>query len=174
MKILNNRPVSITVFDIKGKDCIAFNNGCFFEENIRNEDLLYLIQLLKNTIKYNKQVQIEIKEANEIYEKEIYGNAIIKEKKIKKFNGFIYIVKCNRTNCYKIGITSAKNPETRINQLKHTNPYIEKINAFQTNDYLEELFWHTKFQSKRISGEWFNLSESDLKEIQDFYINKIL
>lgn len=44
----------------------------------------------------------------------------------------------------------------------------EKVYCLKDYKLLEK-FLHSKFENKKINGEWFNLSEEDLKLIEDFY-----
>ena len=74
----------------------------------------------------------------------------------------IYIVK-NGDN-YKIGISD--NPNNRLRQLKSGNPYhIELIYSQECkNARAVEKHLHRIFKQKRISREWFSLTENELSE----------
>lgn len=42
---------------------------------------------------------------------------------------------------------------------------VKLIHAISTNDIDEsEKYWHSKFNSKRLNGEWFELSQEDVTE----------
>lgn len=90
-----------------------------------------------------------------------------KKEKIKK-SGFVYLLKCNVTNFYKIGCTSMSNPKQRIDQLKNSNPSIETVQCFKTDDILKEKELHKIFESKKVRGEWFSLDNNDLEYISNF------
>lgn len=89
----------------------------------------------------------------------------------------LYLMTDTTNGFHKIGIS--KDPKYRESTLQSEKPSvilvwsspikIEKVNK------LEQLL-HNKFDSKRIRGEWFNLSESDIDFIknnfQDLLISK--
>jgi len=85
-------------------------------------------------------------------------------------NGFnIYVMKCERF--YKIGLS--RSIPKRIKTLQGGLPFkIELIEIYKVENkderrYLNktEKFIHKHFHAKRVNGEWFELTESDLKEI---------
>ena len=73
---------------------------------------------------------------------------------------FVYLI--SDSNNYKIG--STHNLEQRLTQLQTANPnkliIIESIRSFNYKK-LEKLL-HYRFKSKRVNGEWFNLTENEV------------
>jgi hypothetical protein len=77
----------------------------------------------------------------------------------------VYIV-TDGTN-FKIGYTN-EDIQCRINNLQTGNPKrLTIVHAMDGGRPLEKLL-HKIFDSKRLSGEWFNLSEDDLKIIKEW------
>ena len=67
---------------------------------------------------------------------------------------------------YKIGFTK-KSVESRVKQLQTGNySKIEIDYVYESDDYIVsiESRLHKHFDSKRISGEWFDLDREDIKE----------
>ncbi|MFZ3031749.1 MAG: GIY-YIG nuclease family protein [Candidatus Moraniibacteriota bacterium] len=78
--------------------------------------------------------------------------------------GEVYLFKSGRY--YKIGKTNdtvRRGSELRI-QLPED---LDLIHSIKTDDPSGiEAYWHKRFDSKRMNGEWFNLNSSDLKAFQ--------
>ncbi len=74
---------------------------------------------------------------------------------------------------YKIG--SATNVQSRINKLQSGNPHtIKEFFSYSVSDSLKlEKSLHKKYAEKRMSGEWFNLTEKDLKEIESLILKSV-
>jgi len=107
----------------------------------------------------------------------IYMNRKKKEKKaennkteikIDKKIGYIYLLKSN--SLYKIG--RAKYLKNRIKTYRTENPFgIKVIFKKEVNDYLrieKELL--NKFKSKKVKGEWFDLTPTDIKSIKKYLL----
>jgi hypothetical protein len=112
-----------------------------------------------------------------------YGNkyrAAIKEKRLTRNqrttvdlanakNGVVYIFGSGLpTHPYKIGITSGTKTRRRLSAIQ-TGNWIT-INEVWKSDYIHridriEKKLHRHFNDIRVSGEWFNLSEDDIKNI---------
>lgn len=86
------------------------------------------------------------------------------KEKFNQFDGrFLYLVKCNEY--YKIGV--AHDLDNRLNSLQCGNPYrLELVSAVKLmdSDYCEELL-HQRYDSRRGIGEWFKLTDGDVKEL---------
>ena len=76
-------------------------------------------------------------------------------------NGFVYLLIFGQE--YKIGCSN--NVERRFRELKTQMPYEGKIiHSIATGDPEGiEAYWHKYFKEKRLKGEWFKLSETDVK-----------
>ena len=79
-------------------------------------------------------------------------------------NGFIYLIEFN--NLYKIGYSV--NPENRLKQLclGESGKIVFKKNVPHPRKF--ENILHKEFSDKQVSGEWYNLSESDLDYVNSF------
>lgn len=80
-------------------------------------------------------------------------------------DGYVYLIRSD-TGCYKIGC--ARNPEDRLRTFEVKLPFrVEYLVLIKTNDMRRlEGQLHAKFTDKRISGEWFNLSDDDVQYIK--------
>ncbi len=74
--------------------------------------------------------------------------------------GFVYLVRSGRY--YKIGRTNAAG--RREYELAIQMPErVSMIHQIKTDDPVGiEEYWHKRFREKRLNGEWFNLSASDV------------
>lgn len=87
--------------------------------------------------------------------------------------GCVYFFRHIGLTPVKIGYSENESPINRFNQFKTYAPYGSEILGFIIISNAKEIetLLHNKFASKRLSGEWFELTEEDvLKEI-DFYTN---
>ena len=66
---------------------------------------------------------------------------------------------------YKIGCSDK--PESRLKQVKTSNPTVKILLSFQTDsaEVLEHSL-HNKFEIKNIGGEWFTLNDADIEWIK--------
>ena len=88
--------------------------------------------------------------------------------------GYIYLICDPSQNTYKIGVTRNL-VQNRIKKLQTGNS--SKLHTIYTisTDYpfrLETLL-HNKFKNKRVYGEWFSLSDEDVKEFKNTCNNLI-
>lgn len=83
-------------------------------------------------------------------------------------NGWIYVV--TDGEAVKIGLTTTS-VEKRNKQHQTGNPRpIQTLYKFWVEDVrATEAALHTKFADKRISGEWFTLTDADVYEIMKLY-----
>lgn len=84
---------------------------------------------------------------------------------MKKEKGCVYFFRHIGLTPVKIGYSEENSPITRFNQFKTYAPYgceilgfIELYNAKEIERVL-----HNKFSSKRLQGEWFELSEEEIQ-----------
>ena len=79
--------------------------------------------------------------------------------------GYVYLIKLG--DSYKIGIT--KNTEERFKQFEFMPFELKIIKTAKVKEYDKvEKFLHEQYSSKRIKGEWFNLSQEDIQNIIDY------
>jgi len=82
--------------------------------------------------------------------------------------GKVYLISCGSDfKRYKIGFTK-RNIETRIKELRTGNSEDFKIVAIYESEFSKkiETILHRKYKMKKISGEWFNLTEDEVKCFQ--------
>ena len=85
----------------------------------------------------------------------------------KNAGGWIYLVKAEGTNRYKIG--RSKEPLRRYQTLKRQSPYPLKVmEVFYTLDAAtDEAHLHSVFAEHRIHGEWFEFEKAS--DIEEFF-----
>ena len=113
---------------------------------------------------YGKKGYKDVRDiCNEILMK--YDNSMSNEEGDSR-SGYVYILKNGGRQEYKIGISDSI--PKRGMQLSTLSPEnLELIHSIKaTSPKAVERFLHDKFNSKRIQGEWFNLSTSDIKWIK--------
>lgn len=70
---------------------------------------------------------------------------------------------------FKIGMTD--NWQRRLRQIQNMNPNFQFLCVIpQDKPAITEASLHVKFASKRMVGEWFQLSAEDIKTILDMYL----
>jgi hypothetical protein len=160
--------------------CMYFRCGAFYQEPSIDE-LKRVLSLIQSSIDNYNTTSYNTKKWNEeLYSKYFpeFSKLSNKEEKNKSkekrlaIKGTIYILKCNRTSLYKIGLTS-RSVFDRLKVLKTANPDIVMYNYYENIEdiYLEEKLMHKKINKKRIDGEWFNLNNKDLKYL-DTYLKR--
>lgn len=80
--------------------------------------------------------------------------------------GYIYIIQASDPDrYYKIGYS--KNPKHRIQNMGVKLPFeVKPIHLIETNHMiLVEHYLHSKYQSKRARGEWFELTPDDVADL---------
>jgi hypothetical protein len=129
----------------EGNSIVAIHNSDF--EDVVND----IDKLCKQLQKYRSEM---------IY---IYG----KKPKSKSSNIYtkIYLIKDDKTGFHKIGRSA--NPRARERTLQAEVPSYKLIWQSDFVDIELEKTIHNKFASKRIRGEWFNLTKDDIKYIKD-------
>ena len=82
--------------------------------------------------------------------------------------GFVYILNVEKTNLYKIG--KSINVESRLNQIQTSTPFKLLLHkSYKCNNYDKiEKNLHGIYKDKKVQGEWFNLSYSDLNYIDEY------
>lgn len=149
------------------KECVYICNGVGGLEVSQNA-IVDLIALLKQTLKNIDTINEDIRVENERFWNE--QMMPFRKPKVKKVKvGYIYVAKCSHTGYFKIGSTTRRNPIDRIKELQIYNPSIKDFKIYESNDIKEERQFHLMFNDKKVSGEWFNLCESDIIVIDSFY-----
>lgn len=80
--------------------------------------------------------------------------------------GKLYLLEAN--GLYKIGITTSSVAK-RVASLQTGNPYlIRKVFSKACGNYREmEKYFHRRYKSKRLMGEWFALTPMDVEAIKN-------
>ena len=114
-----------------------------------------LFRTIENTSLYTPSNRWEKYGTGEFIEKEFYPP--------KK--GYVYLIESQ--GVYKIGIT--KQIKERVNRYTTENPFpVKLILSYKVENCLEkEEYLLSKFKDKNIHGEWFKLSQADVKFIQE-------
>ncbi len=75
--------------------------------------------------------------------------------------GQVYLLEHDKT--YKIGRST--DPSRRYKEIRTQMPYETKeIHVIETDDPVGiEAYWHNRFKDKRLEGEWFKLTASEIK-----------
>lgn len=166
---LSNRTKAFQFF--QNENLLLFFNGCSYEE-LTIDELKQVKYLLDSTINnYDSFYSYVNKENLKIQEGQLREFNSLNTKNHKNTEkGIIYIIKCERTNLYKIGLTT-RSVHTRFNSLKTANPSIKLFRYYEevTDLYKKEKELHNLFSKKRIDGEWFKLDELDFCEIDLFF-----
>jgi len=82
---------------------------------------------------------------------------------------FIYVVKDIKRGLIKIG--KANNVYNRFNQLKTANAEIELLTSYR-GTIKDEKALHSYFDSDRVSGEWFCLTQDQIDFIETYFNQK--
>lgn len=116
-----------------------------------------------NVLEYQKRLEDYYKDQEE-------ESRYVPTEKVKKDKATnIYLVRCNASGYYKIGIS--KDVNSRFSSLRTGNPNLELIWHYSgfTSD---EEFLHELFEDRRVSGEWFVLDNDDIVIMKNYLTRK--
>jgi hypothetical protein len=151
---------------IGGNHCLFYNCGCFYKVPTK-EEILRLIEGLKNTLDNHEVISSEVELINEELEQLIRSSPRSKITKCNKGN--LYLAYCSLTKLYKIGRT--KKVEDRISTLRTANPCIELVSSSYVENMVNmERELHDFFADSKVDGEWFKLLPIDVKIINEYFI----
>jgi hypothetical protein len=114
---------------------------------------------------FNKLFDYEYEEEIEITYLKKIDDELLTDK-----STFIYVMIDKNTGYYKIG--KSVNPKYREKTLQSEKPTIEMLHVFSGKSSDEKKL-HEIFKQKRIRGEWFDLSGSDVQSINTYFTQKI-
>ena len=149
-------------------DLKHYNDSSFPESSTFYRKLGLTGDLAKNILKFVEDKE-EYKDVfnicNSAFEK--YENADeLDEDSTKGVHGWVYLIKHGSRKEYRIGKTT--NLLRRLGQNRIELP--EKIiptHSIETADITGvETYWLNRFQGKKMNGDWFNLSKSDVNEFR--------
>ena len=103
---------------------------------------------------------------NLMEDEEIKQKVVYELRQLSNLEGWIYIIKDNKTGYYKIGVTQRQNPKERLKLYRAHKMdidliYLDKVNyVFELEDILLNMF-------ERVEGgsDWFNLTEKQLIDV---------
>lgn len=88
--------------------------------------------------------------------------------KCEEYSGFIYLAHLESTPYYKIGLS--KYPDRRMSEIARLPISIVITHKIETNNmFALEKIMHETYREKRVRGEWFELSQSDVANIRAFH-----
>ena len=126
-----------------------------------------LFQLRCKDIKYFPIMQIfSLKKLLFFFFFKNFSTTIFLEKNYFKSMGYVYLIQEETDeNKYKIGMTN-RTLEKRMNSLQTGNPNkLTLISYYESkNPKAIETTLHRLFSSKKVLGEWFDLTEDDIKK----------
>lgn len=138
------------------------------------DDLIKIQRAISNTLAFYKEQnlnQIELDALNH-EEAERKLQSFLQKQELKQSNKekvFVYLMRDRKTKLIKIGYS--KNPKQREKSLQVANPEIKLIKHYSA--FLsDEKQLHKLFSAKKIVGEWFDLSASDLQQIDVYFEGK--
>ena len=88
--------------------------------------------------------------------------------------GYVYLIgEINEENKYKIGSTRSSDINKRLKQLQtgNSNPLFLKEYYETSKPFKLELMLHNKFKDNNAIGEWFELSDDEVKSFKDICDN---
>jgi Meiotically up-regulated gene 113 len=87
--------------------------------------------------------------------------------------GCVYFFRHIGLTPVKIGFSTNESPIGRFNSFKTYAPYGSEILGFILTDEAKEIETklHLKYSNKRLLGEWFEITEDEVKVEVDFYSN---
>lgn len=87
------------------------------------------------------------------------------KKETRRPKASVYVMKDNANGRYKIG--RSVNPTVRESTLQSEKPDITLLFHYLCDISVEDEL-HTKYTDKRIRGEWFELDDKDVEDIQTY------
>jgi predicted transcriptional regulator len=101
---------------------------------------------------------------NELHQKGL----IERSSPIARKNGQVYIVRADKTDTYKIGVSTQFNQRLKVLS-KECGQRLKPVVLIDSNNIYElEVCLHKMFAHKRLHGEWFSLEPHDIKAIQEY------
>lgn len=136
------------------------DKGMWTGKNLSDDAIRWL---MNNEAGFNERIEeiANIQQRVQREQREEQEKTSDKKAKPEPKSGHIYIVHAVGTNQYKIGLTTAKNPNTRIGNIQTSSPVeIETVATFRVaNPQKEESKIHKKLKKYRKLGEWFKIKD---------------
>jgi hypothetical protein len=174
------------VIDIKNAKCRAYDSDYHDEDEVFYFKVLDTSFKPSQELKYGWPLELKIKgelldcnyrkvgKLYHILDEILISHLIEIEKKSEPkviANTFtqVYVMIDKNTGYYKIG--RSLNPIKREKTLQSEKPTIELLQTYNAK-IIDERNLHTMFHNKRIRGEWFDLSGSDMQSINAYFNNQ--
>lgn len=139
---------------------------CRFDEQFMQEsDLDLLVESFPDS-QVAQAALVEKEQLQKDHEEALSKEIVSRRKPSTPQKGYVYLLKFEGKNSYKIGKTI--NLEARITQFEIKLPFeTQLICAIPSDDItVLEAQLHERFAQQRINGEWFKLTANDVKYIQ--------
>jgi DNA-binding PadR family transcriptional regulator len=139
---------------------------CFFSESTIKRTLQKLEKIGIIEVEMFNESKMDKTKWYTINYDELFEFCQNESKEKLKFHGYVYLIK-DLLGHTKIGYT--KNIKERLEQLKRIKKSeLFLIHLLKTSDMVTlESFFHKKFDSKRVEGEWFKLNQADIEYIKN-------
>jgi Meiotically up-regulated gene 113 len=172
----SHKIVSISPQEIINSDTGDTYNVVLFDDAIGSfpsiQELIDFKERIDNTIRAlnehydgdHERVNAELSQEYYLQENAKNQDVPTRDKYRNQGNTYIYLMKSNLNGFVKIG--KSINPRAREKTLQSEDPLLELVFVSPLIDGVNELFLHDKFRSKRIRGEWFNLTNEDVESIK--------
>ena len=91
---------------------------------------------------------------------------ILNKNTVLKGSGYVYLLRCENTNFYKIGVSKI-HFKTRLSGIQSGCPFlIIPIYVEYAKEYFRvEKYLHKKYKKKNIRGEWFEFNEKEVEDV---------
>jgi hypothetical protein len=151
------------IITINGKVFIG-NSGQYLIDREHVEEVMkYCQQCLEHIDNEYVKSYNEALYKHRTREREMQAKKLRKEKRQQQGLTNIYLMLNKRNGLVKIG--KAKDPQSRERTLQSEEPEIEMIFCIQAPPKIE-IILHDRYSAQRVRGEWFKLSEKDIKQIK--------
>jgi len=153
----------------RGPNIVSFNNACpevsLFDTSIfgcipKNSIINGDWDDFRKSDKFHVTKEGHYSECAEFSSYQFHNNT--QKKSMVKPTYHLYLMQNMRNNYYKIG--KSTDPKFREKTLQSEEPEVKLIEIWENFGNLEKVI-HKKLNSKRLRGEWFELTDSDINII---------
>lgn len=82
----------------------------------------------------------------------------------------VYFIQQSNEDVYKIGYTQSNDCTSRLSSIQTGNPYpLSVYKSVRDAEQSTEKFFHDYFKNRRLSGEWFSITASEIDKAISFY-----
>lgn len=159
-------PVQIDIYDKDQRIPVVYYFDTGREDSLLThqevDELIALLKQYKNTF---KKEDIESAPGVHASNSQHILNAFLQRKRNQK--GWVYVIHAINLGLFKIGCS--KNPSERLSQLIKSQIPSELVLVHQSKSdsmYTDEKAVHRLYTERKVSGEWFRLTDEDLTQIK--------